>query len=194
VNPEGQWPVALPSNATIGDGSRVTADALNPRGVFLRFRSVRESGLTIGRRSILEDVTFNIGPDGQVEIGNDCLLQSAFLIGERSLKIGHRVTLSWHVIVVDSDFHPLGLEERIIDAQALSSQGRAEHASRPVFVSRPVILEDDVWVGANAMILKGVTIGSGAVIEPGAVVTRDVPAGARMMGNPAEVMDAPGRS
>ena len=50
------------------------------------------------------------------------------------------------------------------------------------------MIDDDVWIGPNATILKGVRIGAGAWIEPGSMVTRDVPPGARVMGNPAQVI------
>jgi maltose O-acetyltransferase len=56
-----------------------------------------------------------------------------------------------------------------------------------MFDSAPVIIEDDVWIGFNATILKGVTIGKGAVIQPGSVVLKDVPAGAVVSGNPAQI-------
>jgi maltose O-acetyltransferase len=49
---------------------------------------------------------------------------------------------------------------------------------------------DDVWIGFNATILKGVTVGDGAVICAGAVVVRDVPPGATVEGNPARVVEA----
>ncbi len=52
--------------------------------------------------------------------------------------------------------------------------------------SKPVIIEDDVWIGFNATVLKGVRIGAGAVIQPGALVTEDVPAGITVSGNPAK--------
>ena len=51
--------------------------------------------------------------------------------------------------------------------------------------TRPVVIEDDAWIGIGAIVLKGVTIGAGARVEPGAVVTRDVAPGARVAGNPA---------
>jgi acetyltransferase-like isoleucine patch superfamily enzyme len=51
-----------------------------------------------------------------------------------------------------------------------------------------VIIEDDVWIGPNVTILKGVRIGAGAFIEPGSLVTRDVPPRARVLGNPAQVV------
>ena len=52
-----------------------------------------------------------------------------------------------------------------------------------------VVIEDDVWIGYNATILKGVRIGKGAIIAPGAVVTHDVPPGATVAGNPACLME-----
>ena len=55
-------------------------------------------------------------------------------------------------------------------------------------VRRAIVIEDDVWIGPNATILKGVRIGAGSFIEPGALVTRDVPARSRVSGNPAEVI------
>jgi acetyltransferase-like isoleucine patch superfamily enzyme len=51
-----------------------------------------------------------------------------------------------------------------------------------------VIIEDDVWIGPNATILKGVRIGAGAFIEAGAMVTHDVPPRARVLGNPAQIV------
>jgi maltose O-acetyltransferase len=52
----------------------------------------------------------------------------------------------------------------------------------------PIVVEDDVWIGARAIILKGVRIGTGAIVAAGAVVTRDVPPRAIVAGNPASVI------
>ncbi|HEX9504851.1 MAG TPA: hypothetical protein VGA62_02480, partial [Acidimicrobiia bacterium] len=59
---------------------------------------------------------------------------------------------------------------------------------RPPIPRKPVVIDDDVWIGPNAAILKGVRVGAGAFVEPGALVTEDVPAGARVLGNPAKVV------
>ena len=179
-------PLLLPPNARIGARVRIAANPLNARGVFLRFRSRRDPGLVVGEDSVLEDVTFNVGPDGLVEIGQRCRIVDAYLLSDVHLRIGNGVVLGWHAMLVDSDFHPIDLEQRIVDARAISPAGRDRGAERPPFVSRAVVLEDEVWVGPNAMILKGVTVGRGAIIEAGAVVTRDVAAGARVIGNPAQ--------
>jgi acetyltransferase-like isoleucine patch superfamily enzyme len=57
-----------------------------------------------------------------------------------------------------------------------------------------VVIEDDVWIGPQATILKGVRIGRGAFVEAGALVTRDVPPGARVKGNPARIVGSDGES
>ena len=55
-------------------------------------------------------------------------------------------------------------------------------------VSAPVVIEDGAWLGAHAIILKGTRIGKGAIVGAGAVVTRDVPAGAIVAGSPARII------
>lgn len=180
--------VSLPENATVGEASVVAAHPLHTHSVFHRFRSVRQPGLLVGRRSMLYDVTFNVGPDGWIEIGDDCALRDVFLLSDVHIRIGHAVTMDWHVTIADSDFHPTRLDARLADAVALSPEGRRHGQSRPPVTGRPVTIEDQVWIGANALVLKGVTIGWGAVVEPGTVVTRDVPAGAHVLGNPARLV------
>ena len=62
----------------------------------------------------------------------------------------------------------------------------SEGVSRPPISCWPVVIEDDVWIGPNAVILKGTRIGAGAFVEPGTVVVHDVPPRARVLGNPAK--------
>ena len=54
--------------------------------------------------------------------------------------------------------------------------------------ANPVVLEDDVLIGANAVVIEGVRIGKGAVVGAGSIVTKDVPAGAVVVGNPARIV------
>jgi acetyltransferase-like isoleucine patch superfamily enzyme len=96
------------------------------------------------------------------------------------------VVAGWNVTIADTDFHPVSPAERIADAIAVSPLGDVRN--RPPVLRLPVIIDDDVWIGPSATILKGVHIGSGAFIEPGSVVVRDVPAGAHVMGNPARIV------
>jgi acetyltransferase-like isoleucine patch superfamily enzyme len=137
----------------------------------------------------MDGVHFAIGPEGMVTIGDHCYFTNATLLCDLELRIGSYVIMGWNASLADTDFHPLEPAQRVVDAIACSplGQGRA----RPPIECRPVIIEDEVWIGPNATILKGVRIGRGAFIEPGALISRDVPAGARMLGNPAREVDRP---
>ena len=103
------------------------------------------------------------------------------------IQIGERVTVSYHVTLADCDFHPLDPELRKQDAIANSPAG--DKTKRPSLLTRPIIIEDDVWIGIGAIILKGVRIGRGARIGPGAVVTSDVAPKIYMAGNPARAAE-----
>jgi acetyltransferase-like isoleucine patch superfamily enzyme len=179
----------VPPNVRMGAGSVITGDHFSGDLAFKRFKSRRDPGIVIGTDSSLEGILFNAGPEAYIEIGDYCHFQDAFLISEREIRIGDRVIIGWHATIVDSDFHPVAPAERLADSIACSplSEGRP----RSAYVSLPVFIEDDVWIGPNATILKGVRVGARAVIEPGAVVTRDVPAGARVLGNPAQIIGEP---
>ena len=77
-------------------------------------------------------------------------------------------------LITDSDSHPLHPSDR-----------RRDHAKT---VTKPIVIEDDVFVGARAIVLKGVRLGQGCVVGAGSVVTKDVPAMAIAAGNPAKVV------
>jgi acetyltransferase-like isoleucine patch superfamily enzyme len=177
--------IVLPANVRVGPNSVLT-DHLSRDRAFGRFRSRLDPGLVIGRDCHMDGVTFNAGPAGRIEIGDRCHFQDAVLISELSIRIGNGVVIGWRTTVVDADFHPLAPEERMADAIACSPLG--EGRPRPPFRCRAVIIEDDVWIGPNATILKGVRVGAGALVEPGTVVAADVPPGSRVLGNPARIV------
>jgi acetyltransferase-like isoleucine patch superfamily enzyme len=183
----GRWTDGpLPENVRIGRRSILTSDY-----AFKRFRSRRRPALTIGTDCTMEGVHFAIGENGQMEIGNYCYFTSAVLLCELEIRIGHYVVIGWNAAITDTDFHPLAPAERIADAIACSPLGAGR--PRPPILCRPVIIEDDVWIGPNATILKGVRIGSGAFVEAGSLVAHDVPPRARILGNPAQVIGEVGR-
>ena len=101
-----------------------------------------------------------------VEIGDYCYFTNAVLLCELALRIGSYVVIGWNTTIADTDFHPLAPALRIADAIACSPLGaRAGRGRRSRM--REVVIEDDVWIGPNATILKGVRIGAGSFIEPG---------------------------
>jgi len=72
----------------------------------------------------------------------------------------------------------------LIDSQALAPFFK-DRPPRPRLKTAPVKIGDNVWIGMNAVILKGVTIGDNSVVAAGAVVTKSVPANTIVAGNPA---------
>ena len=171
----------LPVNVQAGAGTLVSGEV-----AFKRFRSRRAPALVLGEQCTMDGVQFALGLDAYVEIGDYCYFTNAVLLCELALRIGRYVVVGWNTTIADSDFHPIAPALRIADAVACSplGQGRA----RPPIPMREVVIEDDVWIGPNATILKGVRIGAGSFIEPGALVTRDVPPRSRVAGNPAVVV------
>jgi acetyltransferase-like isoleucine patch superfamily enzyme len=171
----------MPPNVHAGLNTIITGEI-----AFKRFYSQLDPALTIGANCTMDGVQFALGEQAKVEIGDYCYFTNTVLLCELEVRIGSYVVIGWNVTIADTDFHPVSPAERITDALALSPLGKA--LERPVILKRPVVLEDDVWIGPNAAILKGVHIGRGAFIEAGALVTQDVPARARVLGNPAQVI------
>jgi maltose O-acetyltransferase len=101
-------------------------------------------------------------------VGHGCTFSAA-----RNIVIGSECLVSAGVRIHDNDGHPMDAAKR-----------RAGETISLADVQE-VRIEDGVWIGAGAVILKGVTIGRDSVIGAGAVVTRDVSAGSTVAGNPA---------
>ena len=178
----GRWTQgALPPNVRAGPDTVITGDL-----AFKRFHSRQEEALVIGAHCTMDGVHFALGEEGRIEIGDYCYFTNAVLLCELELRIGNYVVIGWNATLADTDFHPIAPAERIADAIACSPLGKGRR--RPPVERRPIIIEDDVWIGPNAAILKGVHIGSGAFVEAGSVVTRDVAPRSRIMGNPAQVI------
>jgi acetyltransferase-like isoleucine patch superfamily enzyme len=126
----------------------------------------------VGGRVALQRGLRIVVDSGRLTIGagtNVNGLGTKILVAE-SVTIGAGCTFSWDVQILDNDFHALTV-------------GGVEQPS-----VAPVVIGDRVWVGTRAVVLKGVTIGDGAVVAAGAVVTNDVPANAVVAGIPARVV------
>ena len=102
-------------------------------------------------------------------IGHNCHINGAIIAATESVVIGNNCCLAPFTHILDGDFH--GLSDR--------------HAP---WQSAPIVIEDDAWVGARSTVLKGVCIGRGAIVAPGAVVTRNVEAYTMVGGVPATVL------
>ena len=113
----------------------------------------------------------------QILIGDGTWINNGFstIAEHTSITIGRRVFVGTSVEIFDSDFHGIQVDDR--------RKSRAAWA-------KPVVIEDDVFLGSNVRVLKGVTIGRGSVIANSSVVVRDIPPGVVAGGNPARVIRA----
>ncbi len=173
----------LPANARVGADTVITGP-----DAFKRFRTTREPGLVIGNGCTMDLTHFSFQPEGAVTIGDHCVFASVVLMCEERITIGDRVAIGWNSYVMDADFHPMEPAQRLADVFACSPLGSAAGLERPHVPTRPVVIEDDVWIGPGCMVFKGVRIGAGSFIEPGSVLTTDVPPRSRVVGNPAQVI------
>ena len=109
-----------------------------------------------------------------IEVGDHFGMTGGTLCAAERIVIGNYVNLGANTTVVDTDFHPSDLKLRRLDS--------------PTASTAPVIIEDDVFIGMNCIILKGVRLGRGCAIGAGSVVTKDVPPKTIAAGNPARVV------
>jgi acetyltransferase-like isoleucine patch superfamily enzyme len=175
----GDWfPGKIPANVVAGENTVIDSSFC-----FKHFYAKAPVGLRVGSHVTLWRTSLAADVGAVIEIGDYCYLANASLVASERISIGSHVMIAGGVTVADSDFHPVGPAGRIADTIALSARG--DRARRPRIEVRPVVIEDGVWIGWNATILKGVRIGEGAIVAPGALVNRDVPAGAHVAGNPA---------
>lgn len=131
-----------------------------------------EIGNDVLIRSVNVPVELCTGPEGRLRIGDGVRVNyGASIAAHGRISIGNRVRIGPYVMIVDTDFHD-----------------PYERARRPA--PSPVSIEDDVWIGAKASVLKGVRIGRGAIVGVGAVVTRNVEPFSVVAGVPARPVGA----
>ncbi|MEI9956280.1 MAG: acyltransferase [Ferruginibacter sp.] len=111
-------------------------------------------------------------PTGKIEIGEYCIVgPNSKIWSAEKISIGNRVLISHNVNIHDNISHPIEATERHNDFKKIITSGFDDVDLK----SKPIIIHDDVWIGFNVTILKGVTIGQGAIIGACAVITKDVP-------------------
>ena len=174
------WSEPIPNNVEFGEGFYCETAQ-----IFRKLQSKASRAVVIGKHvSCYAGCSFAIGEYGHCTVGDFTLLNGALIMAEEKIEIGAYCLVSWNVGIADSDFHPLAPAQRLIDAQALAPYFK-NRPSRPKLKSAPVKISDNVWIGMNAVILKGVTIGENSVVAAGSVVTKSVEPNTVVAGNPA---------
>ena len=113
--------------------------------------------------------------EGQLSIGNNVGISSTAIICNHEIEIGDYVTIGGNTVIYDTDFHSL---DPLTRADKKLDKLYAKHGK--------VTIENNVFIGANSTILKGVTIGENAIIGACSVITKDIPANEIWAGNPAK--------
>ena len=113
-----------------------------------------------------------LNKDAKIHIGKDSGISGATICSATSIILGEYVGIGVNVSIYDTDFHPINPYDRKFDDSKT--------------ISKPIYIDDFVWIGGHSIILKGVSIGKGAVLGAGSVVTRDILELTVCAGNPAK--------
>lgn len=167
-------------NVSIGDDLHVNAG--------MKFYLHKEAKLCIGNNvtfySQNDDYHMNMfagvkliadRPGALIKIGDNTRINGSCIHAWKSVIIGNNCLVAANVNIMDSNGHPVSMNN---PSERIMIRDQAE----------PIVIEDNVWIGCNSIILKGVTIGEGSIVSAGSVVIDDVPARSIVRGNPAIVV------
>ena len=156
------FPARLPENVSIGVGSW-----LHSSYALLHFRSLRPDAVRIGSHCGLYKGTFlDLGPDGRLHVGDYCTIVNASFATNGRVVLGDYVLVAHDVVIADSP--------RAIPA--------------PTDPGNDILIGDDCWIGARAVLLSPLRLGQGVIVGAGAVVQGDFPDYAVVAGNPATIV------
>jgi acetyltransferase-like isoleucine patch superfamily enzyme len=167
------------SNCKVGANFKCSTDAkcIN--------ESIFKHNIEIGDNCEL-NCTIISGKNARIKIGSNTTVRFfSKIFSISSIVIGDNVIISNNVTISDNNNHPTDPIKRLAMSKSgfYSNLWDAEHSE-----SSPIVICDNVWIGEKAIILKGVTVGKGAIVATAAVVTKDVPDYSIVAGNPAKVV------
>ena len=176
---EHDWfPRPLPDNVVVGDRSWFYSSF-----ALVHSRSRRPVAIRVGTDTgVYNPSFFELGEDGEVEIGNFCALVAVTIVTNSRVVIGDYAFLAHDVIVADS-FAAVPPAKRF-DPDFMMTPSIGTAAQRPATIT----IGANSWIGARAVILSGADIGKGAIVGAASIVDFEVPPYAIVAGNPARVV------
>jgi len=151
--------------------------------------------IVVGAHTHVRGELLTFWNSGKIQIGEWCYIGEGTRIwSQASVSIGNYVLIAHLVDIHDTNSHPIDWQERRLDSEAILSGN--DYRTPTQTLAAPVVIEDDVWIGFKASIMKGVTVGRGAIVSAGSVVTKAVEPWTVVGGNPARVigtLEAPER-
>lgn len=169
--------ILLPFSSRVQVGQRATIS-------WHRLGATGGGRVTVGDESIVHAKISFDSAQGEVTLGKRCYIGRSHIVCHTGVFLGDDVVISWGVTIVDHNSHSLDWQSRKDDVRDWA-KGAKEWSTVKI---APVTIGSRVWIGFNAIILKGVTIGEGAVVAAGAVVTKDVAPYTVVAGNPARLI------
>lgn len=169
-------------NITVGTDSLISNMKLNIR------KSSNESHLSIGSDSVING-TLNIDC-AKMTIGDRVLINdNTTFYCTTGITIGNDVMFSWGSTITDSNMHSIHSKDRLEETararRDIQNGKMGKYKKTDTIRSSQIVIKDKAWIGFNVIIMKGVTIGEGAIVAAGSVVVKDVPDYAVVDGNPA---------
>lgn len=146
--------------------------------------------LSVGHHCVIDGSFIFEKDSGHVSIGDRVHIGGSQFISINSIDIGNDVTIAWNCLFYDHNSHSTNWRERYNDTEQeyqdfLNTKNFLTNKNWDVVKSAPIKICDKVWIGTGCKILKGVTIGEGAIVAAGSVVTKDVQPWTIVGGNPA---------
>jgi maltose O-acetyltransferase len=150
--------------------------------------SNNNKNIKIGKYSQIHGIIQCFNKKSIIEIGDYCFIgPSSRLWAMECIKIGNRCLISHNVHILDANNHSISAAKRHLEAVSIFVNGQVPDLCEDIAIA-PVLIEDDVWVGFGATILRGVKIGRGSIIGANSVVTKDVPTYSIVAGNPSRII------
>lgn len=140
--------------------------------------------LTIGNGSIIQGTIISDRDGAVISIGENTFIGSSNIISAERIEIGDDVLIAWGCWIVDHNSHAISWEKRCNDVK----DWYVGKKNWDNVIRKPVKINNKAWIGFNSIILKGITIGEGAIVGAGSVVTKDVPPYTIVAGNPAKII------
>jgi acetyltransferase-like isoleucine patch superfamily enzyme len=149
-----------------------------------RIKGSSSNVICVGNDSIVKTSIYFETPNASIKIGDRSFIGKGIISIADNIDIGSDVMISWGVSITDHNSHGIKFQDR---AQDISSWRINKKNWSNVKISSIKIC-DKSWIGFNSILLKGITIGEGAIIGAGSVVTKDVPPWTIVAGNPAKII------
>lgn len=149
---------------------------------YLGIRNNKNNILKVGDGTTIDGSIVFEKEDAAVTIGKNTYIGSSNIICADKISIGNNILIAWGCTIIDHNSHSLSAGDRAKDISVMN-KGKKDWSN---VSKKPVKIEDNVWIGFNSIILKGVTVGKGAIVGAGSVVPKNVKPYTVVAGNPAK--------